>query len=205
MRRVVFRSGGWCMPGLNSSSQHGCAAWACIQAHQPVLCLPGTPAPCSAAPWRTRGTSRPARPACCGHQGRQGMGGGQPLALAERTHSCCCVTLLLHACTTRSLAHASLCSSSSKPQLPSCIPCPLLPRRPCPHRVSSGSAFSSCSMNSARLSSVVTMSGGMVGEASAASRLRTSCSCRRAMKEGGQQGGVQVRVEQRDNQNQPPE
>lgn len=45
------------------------------------------------------------------------------------------------------------------------------------HRVSSGSAFSSCSMNSARLSSVVTMSGGMVGEASAASRLRTSCSC----------------------------
>mmetsp|Transcript_15475 Transcript_15475/g.45657 ORF Transcript_15475/g.45657 Transcript_15475/m.45657 type:complete len:268 (-) Transcript_15475:3602-4405(-) len=33
-------------------------------------------------------------------------------------------------------------------------------------------------MNSARLSSAVTVSGGMVGDASAASRLRTSCSCK---------------------------
>lgn len=62
--------------------------------------------------------------------------------------------------------------------------CSTTPRHPCTsphagaaHLVSSGSAFSSCSMNSARFRRVVTMSGGMVGLASAASSDRTSCSC----------------------------
>lgn len=42
--------------------------------------------------------------------------------------------------------------------------------------VSNGSFFSLCSMNSARLSSVVTISAGMEGEARAASRDRTKAS-----------------------------